>query len=149
MTKYETCKQVMEEYFALFPANSERLYARLDMQIWKNTRKSKPKVEQEDKRKFLDFVYLTPDEYNKLCVEFWEMNTKKCVLALNNYIWSKGTQYKSHFYTIKARAKKDNLSPPKPKVEAQIEIINEMSEEQKKEIKDRLINLRRGFAMPV
>jgi hypothetical protein len=69
-SKYETTRQVMEEYFTLFPANSDRLYTWLDLQINKNKKKAKPKTEQSDKRRFLDFVYLSQDEYNKLEDEY-------------------------------------------------------------------------------
>lgn len=60
-----------------------------------------------NKRKYLDFVFLTDDEYSKLQNKFSETELKDLVERLNNYIGSKGKKYKSHYYTILAWARKD------------------------------------------
>ena len=53
------------------------------------------------KRKFLEFVYLTDDEYNKLIDAYWERVIKEQIKNLNNYIWQNWKdKYKSHYYTI-------------------------------------------------
>lgn len=56
---------------------------------------------ENKKEKYLEFVYLTNEEYNKLIDTYWERATKEQIRNLNNYIWQKGKdKYKSHYYTI-------------------------------------------------
>lgn len=64
-----------------------------------------------NKKKFLDFVLLTDDEYFKLVNQFWEKLTSELIDKLNNYIWSTWKRYKSHYFTIMNRSKKENLTP--------------------------------------
>lgn len=52
------------------------------------------------KIKFMDFVYLTIEEYQKLVTRFGEEKTKRLIEQLNNGIGSKGYKYKSHYFTI-------------------------------------------------
>lgn len=61
----------------------------------KVTNKTQPK-----KKKYLDFVYLTDCEYKKLNDLFWEEKLRSEIWKLNNYIWSSGKKYKSHYYTL-------------------------------------------------
>ncbi len=63
-------------------------------------RKGKEIKEINTKDLFLDFVLLTPDEYQKLVVEFGTEDTKNKIANLNAYIGSKGIKYKSHYFTI-------------------------------------------------
>lgn len=42
-----------------------------------------------EKRKFLDFVYLTQDEYTLLITDYGEKIIKSTILRLNDYIGSK------------------------------------------------------------
>ena len=146
-SKYETCKLIMEEYFA---SQGIKEYPKFDQWIqfkieW-SKRKSKPKIDI-DKRKYLDFVYLTHEEYNKLAEEYWDMNTKKLIQALNNYIGSKWTNYKSHYYTLKAWAKKDNMRKPAPQKEVIQESINKLTEEEKLALKEKMLNFKKSLLL--
>jgi hypothetical protein len=58
------------------------------------------KKEKKIKDKFMEFVFLTKDEYEKLVAKFGDFGTKDAIERLNNYIGSKGINYKSHYYTI-------------------------------------------------
>lgn len=57
------------------------------------------------KDKYLDFVYLTKDEYSKLKVQFPDID--KRIQRLNDYIGSTGRKYKSHYHTILSWANKE------------------------------------------
>lgn len=62
---------------------------------------------ENKKEKFLDFVYLTKQEYDKLIDVYWEKVIKWQIENLNNYIWQKWKdKYKSHYYTILSWNKK-------------------------------------------
>jgi len=52
------------------------------------------------KEKFLSFVYLKPEEYQKLCEMFGEVETHKKIQKLDDYIAMKGVKYKDHYRTI-------------------------------------------------
>ena len=58
---------------------------------------------KEEKKKYLDFVLLTDDEYNKLLNIFWKERLDKEIAKLNNYIGSSWKKYKSHYFTIRQR----------------------------------------------
>lgn len=62
--------------------------------------------EKADKKKYLDFVFLTDEEFKKLQTELGE-KLKLYIEKLNNYIGSKGTKYKSHYFTILNWYRKD------------------------------------------
>ena len=64
------------------------------------------------KDKYLDFVFLTKEEYQKLIEKLGERVLKSFIERLNNYIGSKGKKYKSHYHTILAWHNKDNSSLP-------------------------------------
>ena len=57
--------------------------------------------EKEPKKKYLDFVYLTDTQYNELLKIFWQEKLDNAIENLNNYIWSKGKHYDSHYHTIR------------------------------------------------
>lgn len=62
---------------------------------------------ENKKEKFLEFVYLTKQEYDKLIDTYWEKVIKWQIENLNNYIWQKWKdKYKSHYYTILSWNKK-------------------------------------------
>lgn len=65
--------------------------------------KKKILKEKEQKKKYLDFVLLTDDEYWKLLNIFWQQRLNLEIQKLNNYIWSKWRKYKSHYFTIRQR----------------------------------------------
>lgn len=54
------------------------------------------------KKKYMEVVFLTKNEYKKLVDKFGEDITKDKIEELNNYIESKGKEkeYKSHYHTI-------------------------------------------------
>jgi len=64
--------------------------------------------ERTVKDKFLEFVYLTKEEYSKLQALFEPEHLKDLIERLNNYIGSKGKQYNSHYHTILCWDRKDN-----------------------------------------
>lgn len=68
------------------------------------------------KKKHLDFVLLTEEEYNKLIDKYWKWIIERKIEDLNNYIWSKGKKYKSHYFTILERLRKENIKPLEKKI---------------------------------
>lgn len=60
----------------------------------------------EHKIKYLDFVMLYKEEYDKLIANLGKLSTNKLIEDLNNYIGSKGKKYKSHYHTILTWSKK-------------------------------------------
>lgn len=56
--------------------------------------------EVEIKEKHLDYVFLYPKEHQSLVERFGEAKTRLLIENLNNYVGSKGKQYKSHYHTI-------------------------------------------------
>lgn len=60
----------------------------------------KAKAEKAKKYKYGEFVSMTRDEYAKLCEKYGENETKDMIEILDNYIGSKGKQYKNHYRTI-------------------------------------------------
>lgn len=68
--------------------------------------KSREEEWQNKKNKYLDFVFLTEQEYEKLVEQFGD-KTKGWLERLNNYIGSKGKKYKSHYHTILTWHRKD------------------------------------------
>jgi len=59
--------------------------------------------------KYLDFIYLKEEEYNKIFNRYGKYNTELYIEKLNNYIGSKGKRYKSHYYTLLSWLRKDNI----------------------------------------
>lgn len=62
---------------------------------------------KELKNKYLDFVYLSGEEHQKLITQLGSRQTDELIDKLNNYIWSTWKKYKSHYFTILNRAKKE------------------------------------------
>lgn len=70
--------------------------------------KIKKEVEDNKKNKYLDFVYLSEEEHQKLTTQLWPKLTDQLIEKLNNYIWSIWKdKYKSHYYTILNRSKNE------------------------------------------
>lgn len=66
-----------------------------------NKIEDKVKVEDNKKNKYLDFVYLSEEEHQKLTTQLWVKLTNELIEKLNNYIWSIWKdKYKSHYFTI-------------------------------------------------
>jgi len=59
------------------------------------------------KKKYIDVVFLTDIEYDKLVEELGEPLTKEYIKDLSLYIQSKGKKYKSHYATILTWHRKD------------------------------------------
>ena len=81
-----------------------------------------------EKKKFLDFVYLSRDEYDTLAKDYGDKTIKSTILRLNDYIGSKWDKYRSHYYVIltwlrnsgtKKLSTKEHVSmtPDKPQTE--------------------------------
>jgi hypothetical protein len=72
--------------------------------IYKEGKEDKEYKEEElkeiYKEKYLEFVFLTNEEYEKLIAQYSEPIIKEIIVRLNNYIGSTGTKYKSHYYTL-------------------------------------------------
>jgi hypothetical protein len=65
-------------------------------------------VLQKDKDKYLEFVFLTKEEFEKLKTYFGsDVAVNLRIASLNDYIGSKGVKYKSHYHTILNWARKD------------------------------------------
>ena len=77
------------------------------------------------KKRYMDSVLLTLEEYGKLIDKFGEDKTKDYIENLNNYVGSKGKKYKSHYYTILSWSKKDIKGNSKKKFENEREYSND------------------------
>jgi hypothetical protein len=75
------------------------------------------------KNKYLDFVFLTKEEHQKLLVKFKQKGLDERIENLNNYIGSKGKKYASHYHTILAWDRKNNS--PQEKDAAEMKSIKE------------------------
>jgi len=66
------------------------------------SRVDKSRVEEKrvEKSRYMEFVLLTVEEYEKLINLVGEHHTKRYIEQLNNYIGSKGKKYASHYHTI-------------------------------------------------
>jgi hypothetical protein len=73
----------------------------------KEKKRKESKEKETSKTKYLDFVLLTQDQYQKLCDEFTKLGADEKIKNLNLYIGSKGDKYKSHYHTILNWARKE------------------------------------------
>jgi hypothetical protein len=73
----------------------------------KERKRKESKEKETSKTKYLDFVLLTQDQYQKLCDEFTKLGADEKIKNLNLYIGSKGDKYKSHYHTILNWARKE------------------------------------------
>lgn len=74
--------------------------------------KGKEKKEKESKEKFLDSVFLTKDEYERLIQDYGKATVDSKIEDLDNYIGSKGKRYKDHNKTLRGWLKKDADNRP-------------------------------------
>lgn len=82
------------------------------------TNKNKNKnIKENNKRKYLEFVYLSDEEYQKLTDKYGKRIIDNKITDLNNYIWSKGKNYKSHYFTLLERLRKEWAKPLEKKPE--------------------------------
>ncbi len=80
----------------------------------KNVKNAK-NVKNEKKDKYMDFVFLSSEEYKKLIERFGEDTTKDKIAELNEGIGSKGYKYKSHYHTILSWQRKHDKDNPQAK----------------------------------
>lgn len=70
-------------------------------------------VKENVKRKFLDYVYLSDEEYKKISDRYWESVLKDFIERLDNRIWinphAKNRQDRDHYRTILQRIKKEGI----------------------------------------
>ena len=67
--------------------------------------------EEREKKLFLDSIYLTTDEYEKLISEYGKKVTERNIENLQSYIAKTGKKYNSHYLTIKAWIRKEEREP--------------------------------------
>lgn len=75
----------------------------------RNLKKEKESIKEKEKplkKQFLEFVFLTEDEHQKLIKKFGD-STQDWIERLNDGIGSKGYKYKSHYHTILNWERKD------------------------------------------
>lgn len=73
----------------------------------KDKERESKRIEVPGKELYHDFVFLSDQEYKKLCAEFGEAITRQLIVDLNDYIGQIGVveaaeRYSNHFYAIKA-----------------------------------------------
>lgn len=78
------------------------------------------KVVNTVKIKYLKFVYLLPEEHDKLIVDYGKSQTEDLISRLNDYIGSKGDKYKSHYFTLLNFARRDNIKKITPVIKKDI-----------------------------
>lgn len=71
----------------------------------------KEKIRPPEKKKFLDEVYLTEDEYDRLVSDFGKEIVDRKILDLDGHIGSKGAKYKDHNKTIRNWLRRDGIIP--------------------------------------
>jgi len=73
----------------------------------------KPTKAKPKKKKYLEFVLLADDEYNKLVEKFGESGAKHRIKDMDDGIAIKGYKYKSHYRAILKWAEKDEVNDKK------------------------------------
>lgn len=86
---------------AITQKNQENILYNNINNISSNNNKIKKENILKEKKKYLDFVLLTDEEYNKLLNIFWKDKLNQAIETLNNYIGSTGKKYDSHYFTIR------------------------------------------------
>ena len=107
----ERQKRYREKQKTLLLEDSKKKNKEIDIKN-KNKRESVTNtLRNVTKKKYLDFVLLTDEEYNKLKEKF---NSKLDyhIENLNNYIGSTGKKYKSHYHTILSWNRKNENNTP-------------------------------------
>jgi predicted DNA binding CopG/RHH family protein len=87
-----------------------------------NKQKQKP-----DKLRFLEFVFLTDEEYKKLVDRFGKQLADEKIQALNDGIGSKGYKYQSHYHTILSWDRKNQKDKPQ-RTDTDFDYINKAFE---------------------
>lgn len=84
--------------------------------VFKKTSESVPKdINNETKNRHLEYVYLTTQEYDRLCSDFGKKVIDSKIEDVDNYIGqnpqSRAKKYKDHNRTIRAWLKRDGAQP--------------------------------------
>lgn len=87
-----------------------------------------------NKKKFLDFVLISEEEYEKLVSTLGMDLATSMIEKLNNYIGSTGKKYKSHYFTILNWSKKE----PRPGASKGINLNNLPDWKKAKMIEDKI-----------
>lgn len=74
----------------------------------KRKEKKGKEIKVNNKKLYIECVYLTDDEYKKLIEKFGEIGTQQRLQNLNDGILSKGYKYDSHYHTILTWERKNN-----------------------------------------
>ena len=96
---------------------------------WSNIEEYRSNKKSINKNKYLDFVYLASDEYEKLVNQLGDKLTNELIDKLNNYIGSTWKRYKSHYFTILNWSKKEWAVTSRSQAEA-------MKERERQRIRD-------------
>lgn len=86
--------------------DNERVTTNKNVKKEKNVKNVK-NLKEIYKEKYLDSVFLTKEEYQKLIDKFGEVLAKDYIERLDNYMGSKGMKYASHYKTILVWADKN------------------------------------------
>ena len=70
-----------------------------------------PSHTPKDKNIYGEFVRLTPNEHDKLLLQFGQKGTIERIATLDHYIGSKGKRYVSHYHTILSWEQKNGAKP--------------------------------------
>lgn len=101
---YKTNQQINHQLTSVQPAPNQQL-----------TTYNKDNKDNKEKKLYMECVYLSDEEYEKLLSQYKEAGTKQRIENLNLYIMSKGKKYKSHYHTIlsweRKNDKQDKRSP--------------------------------------
>lgn len=76
-------------------------------------KEKKKEIKKEEKNKYEDAVFLTQEEHQKLVEKLGKTLTQEFIERLDEYIGSKGKQYKSHYKTILTWYRKEATNNPK------------------------------------
>lgn len=104
----------------------------------KNQKKTKV-----EKVKLLDSVYMTWEQKDKLIERYGEKMTDKFIEKLDNYICSKGKNYKDHYKTLLWRMDREWVKKiDNDKIVEEKKIDEAMTDEQRAEAKKKLQEMR-------
>lgn len=104
----------------------------------KNQKKSKV-----EKVRLLDSVYMTREQKDKLIERYGEKMTDKFIERLDNYICSKGKNYKDHYKTLLTRMDREWVKKiDNEKIIEEKKIDEAMTDEQRIEARERLKQMR-------
>lgn len=111
--KYQKIDKPSESKLPKPPENFDEQSGNNQEMVVPNRREEKLREENisKDKNKYMDFVFLSDDEYKKLVAKFGENFVQEKIAALNDYIGSKGTRYKSHYHTILNWMRREGVKP--------------------------------------